>query len=117
MVTATIAIGAPIIEAQNVSKTYRSDGNTVAALRDVSLTVRKGEMVAVMGPSGCGKTTLLNTLSGLDSIDEGEIRIEGQEIEPPSGAPRLGADTDAVLGSVLGLDHAELDRLRTARII
>ena len=80
MVTASIAIGAPIIEADNIRKTYRSDGNVVEALRGVSLRVRKGEMVAVMGPSGCGKTTLLNTLSGLDSIDEGEIRIEGQEI-------------------------------------
>jgi formyl-CoA transferase len=44
-------------------------------------------------------------------------RIEGHDIETPTGAPRLGADTDAVLGSVLGLDHAELDRLRAERII
>ncbi|PZC49421.1 MAG: putative ABC transport system ATP-binding protein [Chloroflexi bacterium] len=76
----TIPVGAPIIEAENVHKTYSSDGNVVHALRGVTLQVRKGEMVAVMGPSGCGKTTLLNTLSGLDSIDEGVIRIEGQEI-------------------------------------
>ena len=80
MATATTAFGAPIIEAENVCKTYRTGGNVVRALRGVSLSVRKGEMVAVMGPSGCGKTTLLNTLSGLDSIDEGTVRIEGQEI-------------------------------------
>ena len=80
MMTPTPPVGAPIIEAENVHKTYSSDGNVVHALRGVTLQVRKGEMVAVMGPSGCGKTTLLNTLSGLDSIDEGVIRIEGQEI-------------------------------------
>ena len=75
-----IAVGAPIIEAENVHKTYSSDGNVVHALQGVSLSVLRGEMVAVMGPSGCGKTTLLNTLSGLDSIDEGVIRIEGQDL-------------------------------------
>ena len=80
MAAPTIEAGAPIIEAAGVHKTYSSDGNEVQALRGVSLSVRKGEMVAVMGPSGCGKTTLLNTLSGLDSIDQGLIRIEGQEI-------------------------------------
>ena len=80
MAAPTIEAGAPIIEATDVHKTYSSDGNEVQALRGVSLSVRKGEMVAVMGPSGCGKTTLLNTLSGLDSIDQGLIRIEGQEI-------------------------------------
>ena len=76
-----LPIGAPIIEAEDVHKTYRSDGNDVHALRGVTLTVRKGEMVSVMGPSGCGKTTLLNCLSGLDEIDAGAIRIEGQEIQ------------------------------------
>jgi putative ABC transport system ATP-binding protein len=49
-------------------------------LRGVTLTVRRGEMVAIMGPSGCGKTTLLNCMSGLDMIDEGVIRINGEDI-------------------------------------
>ncbi len=50
------------------------------ALKGVSMDVARSEMVAVMGPSGSGKTTLLNCLSGLESIDEGEIRVGGVDL-------------------------------------
>ncbi|MDZ4277928.1 MAG: ABC transporter ATP-binding protein, partial [Dehalococcoidia bacterium] len=69
-----------IIEATDVAKTYDTGRVQVRALRGVSLSVRRGDMVAIMGPSGCGKTTLLNCLSGLDSIDAGRILIEGVDI-------------------------------------
>ena len=69
-----------IIDARDVVKTYRTDAVVVEALRGVSISVPRGEMVAIMGPSGCGKTTLLNCLSGLDSIDDGLILINGDDI-------------------------------------
>ena len=56
-------------------------GDSVHALRNVSVAVDSGEIVAVMGPSGCGKTTLLNCLSGLDSIDSGNVQINGQSLK------------------------------------
>jgi len=70
----------PMIEATGVYKTYGTGATAIQALRDISLRVPRGEMVAIMGPSGCGKTTLLNCLSGLDTIDRGEILIEGVDI-------------------------------------
>jgi len=70
----------PIVEARDVVKIYDTGRVKVHALRGVSLTVYRGEMVAVMGPSGSGKTTLLNCLSGLDTIDEGQILIAGKEL-------------------------------------
>jgi putative ABC transport system ATP-binding protein len=69
-----------IVQAEGVVKTYDTGRVKVRALRGVSLTVRRGEMVAIMGPSGCGKTTLLNCLSGLDSIDAGLILVDGTDI-------------------------------------
>jgi ABC-type lipoprotein export system ATPase subunit len=69
-----------IIHATQVHKTYDTGSTRVLALRGVDFDVRKGEMVAVMGPSGCGKTTLLNCLSGLDTIDSGEIWLEGRDL-------------------------------------
>jgi putative ABC transport system ATP-binding protein len=52
----------------------------VQALRGVDLSVKRGEMVAIMGPSGCGKTTLLNCISGLDTFDEGVVHIGGVDL-------------------------------------
>ena len=70
----------PIVVANQIHKTFRSGEIEVHALRGVDLTIETGEMVAIMGPSGCGKTTLLNTLSGLDSFDGGEVTIEGTSL-------------------------------------
>jgi ABC-type lipoprotein export system ATPase subunit len=67
----------PIVEARSLVKTYDTGAVKVNALKGVDLAVARGEMVAIMGPSGCGKTTLLNCLSGLDSIDGGDVVIEG----------------------------------------
>jgi putative ABC transport system ATP-binding protein len=70
----------PIIEAQKVHKIYRSGQLRIEALRNIDMLVAKGEMVAIMGPSGCGKTTLLNCLAGLDTIDEGNVFIQGDNL-------------------------------------
>jgi putative ABC transport system ATP-binding protein len=77
-----------MVTARGVRKTYDTGGVRVEALRQVDLTVGRGEMVAIMGPSGCGKTTLLNCLSGLDAIDEGEIVIEGTPLSAMTDAAR-----------------------------
>ena len=70
----------PIIEAQEVHKIYHSGQLRVEALRKIDMVVAKGEMVAIMGPSGCGKTTLLNCLAGLDTIDDGNVFIQGDNL-------------------------------------
>ena len=62
-----------IMQAIEVTKTYRSGSNEVHALRGVSLDVNAGDLITVVGPSGNGKTTLLNCLSGIDSIDSGQV--------------------------------------------
>ena len=77
-----------IIDARDVVKTYRADKVVVQALRGVTLSVPRGEMVAIMGPSGCGKTTLLNCMSGLDAIDGGLILINGEDINTMSDNKR-----------------------------
>ncbi|MBX5445799.1 ABC transporter ATP-binding protein [Sphaerobacter sp.] len=77
-----------IITATGVEKTYDTGKLRVPALRGVDLTVRRGEMVAIMGPSGCGKTTLLNCLSGLDTIDSGTILIAGTDLSKLSDNAR-----------------------------
>jgi putative ABC transport system ATP-binding protein len=77
-----------IVEARSVAKTYDTGVVRVDALRGVDLALAQGEMVAIMGPSGCGKTTLLNCLSGLDAIDDGEVLIEGTPLSEMSDRQR-----------------------------
>jgi putative ABC transport system ATP-binding protein len=78
----------PIVEAKTLVKTYDTGAVQVHALKGVDLTVTRGEMVSIMGPSGCGKTTLLNCLSGLDAIDDGDVMIEGVSLAQMSDRER-----------------------------
>ena len=77
-----------MVEAIGVERTYRTGRVEVRALTGVDLVVEAGEMVAIMGPSGCGKTTLLNCLSGLDTIDAGDVLVEGVSLASMSDRER-----------------------------
>lgn len=69
-----------ILEARAITKRYLVDGQEICVLDSVSLTVQRGEFVAIMGSSGSGKTTLLSLLSGLDSPSSGRVLVEGTDI-------------------------------------
>src|SRR5688572_12979364 len=72
------------IEVRNLSKRF----GTFAALRDVSLTVATGELVALLGPSGSGKTTLLRVIAGLESADAGVVLFDGDDATKRSATDR-----------------------------
>lgn len=65
------------LEVKNLKKYYGYKENRFCSLNDVSFSVKKGEFVVILGPSGCGKSTLLNILGTIDTLDEGEIWING----------------------------------------
>lgn len=68
-----------MVHLQNVSKDY-GDGKVVKALRNVTLSIDRGERVACMGPSGSGKSTLLNLICGLDEATSGTVLFEGIDL-------------------------------------
>jgi len=70
----------PIIQFRRVSKVYHKGGADIHPLDDLSLTIDRGDFVALMGPSGSGKTTLLNLLGGLDTPSSGEVIVCGQDL-------------------------------------
>jgi putative ABC transport system ATP-binding protein len=70
----------PVLELRNVSKVYGSGPNEVQALRSVDLTVKAGELVAIMGPSGSGKSTLLTIAGTLEEASSGDVLIAGAAV-------------------------------------
>ena len=70
----------PIIETEDLVKTYQQGGRPLTVLKGVNLEVDEGEFTAIMGPSGSGKSTLLNMLGALDRPTSGEVYINGHPI-------------------------------------
>ena len=69
-----------IVEAKNITKTFKEDSQMVSALSSVSVQIEEGAFTALSGPSGSGKTTLLNLIGCLDRPTEGSIHLDGEEI-------------------------------------
>ena len=71
------------IEINSVSLQYSTQARSLTVLKDVSLSVEKGELVVLLGPSGCGKSTILNLLAGFIQPDQGEILYQGEPVRKP----------------------------------
>jgi len=78
----------PIIEIQNLSKTFDLPKRKVEVLRDIDFSVKEGEFVLVFGPSGCGKTTLLNLILGLETPTSGKIKINNKDLSKLTSAEK-----------------------------
>jgi putative ABC transport system ATP-binding protein len=70
----------PVIEVKNLFKTYNLGSTCVDVLKDINITINKGEFISIMGPSGSGKSTLLYIIGGLDKPTSGSIKINGNEL-------------------------------------
>jgi ABC-type lipoprotein export system ATPase subunit len=86
-----------ILQITSLHKRYNEGkSNEVHALRGVDLTVKKGDMMAIMGPSGCGKTTLLNMIGNLDRRSQGQIIIDGVDTAKLSDAEKTAFRRDKI---------------------
>ena len=93
----------PLIRIENVSKSF----GTFQAVKDVSLTIEKGEIFALLGGSGCGKTTLLRMLAGFEALTSGRICIDGQDM---SGVPPWERPVHMMFQSYALFPHMTVER-------
>ena len=76
----------PIVEINNLTKTYRRGVQVIPVLEEITLDIADGEFLALMGPSGSGKSTLLNIIAGIDKADSGMVTVGGVDISALSEA-------------------------------
>src|SRR3954471_17919510 len=71
------------IDVNNVSVSFKTPTGTYTAIKDISLTVQKGEIISLIGHSGCGKSTLMGTISGMVKATQGEVIANGKKVTSP----------------------------------
>lgn len=69
-----------VFEAEHIKKSFKFGENVITVLDDISFSIEAGEYIIFFGPSGCGKSTLLNVISGLETIDEGKVKLRGDDL-------------------------------------
>jgi len=103
--------GSPVqshVEILGVGKSYRTAETPIHALDDINLHIRRGEFVSIVGPSGCGKSTLLKCVAGLQPVNEGEIRINGEKVSDPPDNMSFVFQKDVLLDWRTVLDNVLL---------
>jgi len=121
----------PFVRFENVSKIYRSGDVAIHALRNAAFTINQNEICVIVGQSGAGKTTLLNILGGMDTLTDGKVYLDGNEISAYSKRrlaayrredigfvfqfynliPNLTARENVELASQVGLDPLDVDEV------
>lgn len=89
------ALDTPVLDVQELSKSYRSRKGDVPAVRSIEFAVHAGQFVSVVGPSGCGKTTLMMCIAGLLPISGGAVMFRGNACPAPATAWRSSSRTTA----------------------
>ena len=79
-------MSSPVISVSHLKRSFKSGSGNITVLKDISLTVNRGEFVVVMGASGSGKSTLLNVLGGLLAPDSGTVTVDGMDLGSMSDA-------------------------------
>lgn len=93
-----------IIKLQNINKSYKVGENSLHVLKDINLTVEKGEFIAILGASGSGKSTLMNIIGCMDNSDDGEYFLEDIQIQK-CGDDELGKVRNENIGFIFQKYH------------
>ncbi len=94
----------PLFRAENLHKSYRSGNELIHILKGVDLSIKQGEMMAIVGASGSGKTTLLQILGTLDSADKGQLFFQGEDLAKKN-AQEFSAFRNRSLGFIFQFHH------------
>jgi NitT/TauT family transport system ATP-binding protein len=100
----------PVLEVRNLGKTYavqEVDALRVEALKDINLTVNKGDFISIIGPSGCGKSTLFGLIGGLHCSTSGEVLIGGKRVSGPHPSIGMVFQEDSAFPWLTSLENVE----------